>query len=128
MPSVTERRPIQEARAAVFMLLWLLAGVFCYNNYVTDACPEEVYHREATIHGLFAPLSFAGAVGSAPCVPTVDLRGVVSIGYLLAWLALTCFTFSVTRIGSFVCVIALLIGLYLVGGRCLIYMNEHMYS
>lgn len=110
------------------MLLWLLAGLFCYYNYVTDACPPEVHQREAMIHGLLAPLSFVGAVGSAPCVPTVGLRAFVSIGYLLAWLALTYFTFRATSIRGFVIVICILIGLYLVGGRCLIYMNEHGYS
>jgi hypothetical protein len=122
------RRPTLLARVAVFSLLWFLAGVFCYYNYVTDACPPEVHQREALLHGLLAPLSFAGAVGSAPCVPTVGLRAIVSIGYLLAWLALVYFTFRVTSIWGFVSVIALLIGLYTVGGCCLIYMNEHGYS
>lgn len=128
MPSVTLRRPTRSTRTVAFVLLWLLAGVFSYCNDVTDACPPEVHRREAILHGLIAPLSFAGAVGSAPCVPTVGLRAFVSIGYLLAWLALTMFTFRVTRSRGFVIVVALLLGLYLVGGRCLIHMNDHRYS
>jgi len=128
MPTFTERRPTRLSRAAVFSLLWLLAGVFCYYNYLTDACPPEVRQREAILYGLFAPLSLAGAAGSAPCVPTVGLRDFVWLGYLLAWLVLTIFTFRGRRIGGFVAIIALLIGLYIIGGCCLIYRNEHAYS
>src|SRR5436190_7743747 len=61
MPSVTERRPTRLARTAVFMLLWLVAGVFCYVNDFTDA-PPGVARREAMIQGLLLPLTFVFAV------------------------------------------------------------------
>jgi hypothetical protein len=128
MTTIAERSPRVAIRAVGLAVLWLVAGVFCYYNYVTDACPPEVERREAILHGLIAPLSLAAAAGSAPCVHTVGLRAFASYGYLLAWLALTFCTFRARKTSSLVCVVALLIGLYIVGGRCLIYMNDHGYS
>lgn len=106
----------------------MIAGVFCYFNYVTDACPPEVKHREAILHGLLAPLSLAAASGSAPSVPAIGLRTYAGHGFLLAWIVSTILAFSCRTPAVFALSIAALIGLYLVGGNCLIYMNEHGYS
>ena len=115
-------------RLAIFILLWLIAGAFCYFNYVTDACPPEVKNREALLHGLLAPLTLAAASSSAPCVPTVALRPYAGLGFVFAWLISTIFMFRTRALRLFALSIAVLIGIYLVGGRCLIYMNEYGYS
>lgn len=82
MPSVTLRRPTRSTRTVAFVLLWLLAGVFSYCNDVTDACPPEVHRREAILHGLIAPLSFAGA--ARECSLRSDSR---FTGVCLDWLS-----------------------------------------
>jgi hypothetical protein len=124
----TLRFPTARLRFAFFALLWVFAAIFCYSNYVTDACPPEVERREALLHGLLAPLSLAAASSSAPCVHTVGLRPYVGLGFLIAWILSTIFMLRGRTLTSFSLSTAAMIGLYLVGGSCLIYMNEHGYS
>jgi hypothetical protein len=124
----TPRLPGTGIRLAVFFLLWLIAGGVCYRNFVTDACPPELRNREAVIHGLLSPLSLAATSSSAPCVPSAGLRPYVGLGFILVWLLSAILMFRARILTLFAISIAVLIGLCLVGGRCLIYMNNHGYS